>query len=131
MGERLRRTPAYGEVCMIGNRRWLGASVMLVAALGVCAAVLPPVPSTASAPDAATPRLTVFGIPQAVSGTAASRLDGSLAAISQRYPAVSSDHPLRDLHQMNPAARFLLATPLATPLVSYAAVATGDPRALR
>jgi hypothetical protein len=30
---------------------------------------------------------------------------------------------------MNPAARFLLATPLATPLVSVDAITTGDPRA--
>jgi len=103
---------------MFGNRRWLGASV--IAAL-----------VSASVAYGTTPQLTVFGIPQAATGTLATRLDGSLAAISQRYPTVSSDQPMRDLHQMNPAARFLLSTPLATPLVSIDAITTGDPQALR
>lgn len=116
---------------MIGNRRWLGASVMLIAALGASAAVLPPPTVTAAASGSTTPQLTVFGIPQAATGALATKLDGSLAAISQRYPSVSSDHPMRDLHQMNPAARFLLSTPLATPLVSIDAVTRGDPQALR
>ncbi len=116
---------------MIGNRRWLGASVMLIATLGASAAVLPPPITTAAPSGGTTPQLTVFGIPQAATGTLATRLDGSLATISQRYPTISSDHPLRDLHQMNPAARFLLSAPLATPLVSIDAVTTGDPQALR
>src|SRR5690242_5472566 len=127
----LRRTAAFGELGMIGNRRWLGASVMLVAALSASAAVLPPPTTTAATSGGTTPQLTVFGIPQAATGTLATRLDGSLAAIAQRYPTISSDHPLRDLHQMNPAARFLLATPLSTPLVSIDAITTGDPQALR
>jgi hypothetical protein len=116
---------------MIGNRPWLSASVMLIAALSASAAVLPPPTATAGALGSTTPQLTAFGIPQAATGALATKLDGPLAAISQRYPTVSSDHPLRDLHQMNPAARFLLATPLATPLVSVDAITTGDPRALR
>jgi hypothetical protein len=74
------------------------------------------------------PRLTLFGIPTA--GRPAN-LDSSLAEIAQRYPTVSTDHALRDLHQMNPAARFRLSTPLATPLVSIDAITTGDPQALK
>jgi len=116
---------------MIGNHRWLGASVMLIAALAASAAILPPPATTAAASVGTTPQLMVFGIPRAATGPLATKLDGSLAAISQRYPTVSSDRPMRDLHQINPAARFLLSTPLATPLVSVDAVTTGDPRALR
>src|SRR5689334_12757412 len=118
---------------MIGTGWWIGASasVMLVATLEASAAVLPP-PVTAGAETGSTaPRLTVFGIPQPAAGAQPANLDGSLAQISQRYPTVSSDHPLRDLHQMNPAARFRLSTPLATPLVSIDAITTGDPQALK
>ena len=116
---------------MTGNRWWLGAGLMLVGALEASAAILPPPITAGGASGAVVPRLTVFGIPQAVTGSRAAKLDGSLAQISQRYATVSADHPLRDLHQMNPAARFLLATPLATPLVSIDAVTTGDPQALK
>ena len=116
---------------MIGTRWWIGVSVMLVTTLGASAAVLPP-PATAAAEAGTTaPRLTVFGIPQPAAGARPANLDGSLVQISQRYATVSPDHPLRDLHQMNPAARFRLATPLATPLVSVDAITTGDPQALK
>jgi subtilisin family serine protease len=112
--------------------RWgLGAGVMLVAALQASAAIVPPPAATGTASGVTSPRLTVFGIPQAVTGTQATKLDGSLAQITQRYATVSPDHPMRDLHQMNPAVHFLLATPLATPLVSIDAVTTGDSRALK
>jgi hypothetical protein len=104
---------------------------MFVATLQASAAILPRPVVTGTASGATAPRLTVFGIPQAVIGTQAMKLDGSLAQISQRYATVSPDHPLRDLHQMNPAAHFLLAAPLATPLVSIDATTTGDPQALK
>lgn len=112
-------------------RRCLSWSVMFVATLQASAAILPRPVVTGTASGATAPRLTVFGIPQAVIGTQAMKLDGSLAQISQRYATVSPDHPLRDLHQMNPAAHFLLAAPLATPLVSIDATTTGDPQALK
>jgi subtilisin family serine protease len=116
---------------MMGSRGCVGASVMLVAALQANAAVAPPPVSTGAASSAVAPRLALFGIPQAATGPVATKLDGSLAQISQRYSTVSADHPMRDLHQMNPAARFLLAAPLATPLVSIDAVTKGDPQALK
>ena len=112
---------------MMGNRLWMGAGVMLVAALQVSAAILPPPVTEGATAGATAPRLTVFGVP----GAQVARLDGSLAEISQRYATVSADHPMRDLHQMNPAARFLLSAPLATPLVAIDATTTGDPQTLK
>jgi hypothetical protein len=131
---------------MIDYRRCLGASVMLVATLQAVAAIQPPliaarsiassgVAATNSATGGTAPRLTVFGVPQKTGSTATSvqagRLDGALADIAQRYPTVSSDHPIRDLHAINPAAHFRIATPLTTPEVSIDAIATGDPQALK
>jgi hypothetical protein len=119
------------RVGMIGTRWWMSVSVMLVATLEASAAVLPPPVAAEAEPGNTAPRLTVFGIPQAATGAQPANLDGSLAQIAQRYPSVSTDHPLRDLHQMNPAARFRLSAPLATPLVSIDAITTGDPQALK
>jgi hypothetical protein len=131
---------------MIDYRRCLGASVMLVATLQAVAAIQPPLiaaRSLASSSVAATniatggtaPQLTVFGVPQKTGSTAttvqAGRLDGSLADIAQRYPTVSSAHPISDLHAINPAAHFRISTPLTTPEVSIDAIATGDPQALK
>jgi hypothetical protein len=104
---------------------------MLVATLHASAAVLPPRAVDETTHGSTAPRLTVFGIPQRTPGAPAMKLDGSLAQIAQRYATVSADHPIRDLHQMNPAARFLRATPLTTPLVSIDATTTGDPQALK
>ena len=127
---------------MTDYRRWLGASVMLVATLQAVAAIQPPLAATrsigASATSAASTgtaaQLSVFGVPQkttSATGIQAGRLDGPLTDIAQRYPTVSAAHPVRDLHEMNPAARFRLSTPLATPEVLIDAIATGDPQELK
>jgi subtilisin family serine protease len=130
---------------MTDYRRWLGASVMLVATLQAGAAIQPPLAATRSSASsdvsatgtsstATAAQLTVFGVPQkAASATTirAERLDGPLTDVAQRYTTVSSAHPVRDLHAMNPAARFRLSTPLATPEVLIDAIATGDPQALK
>jgi carboxypeptidase C (cathepsin A) len=120
---------------MNGNRWWVGASVMLVALLQARAAILPHPAATASSTSTAStaPRLTVFGIPQQskTATISATKLDGSLRDIAQRYPTLSTDHPVRDLHQINPAARFRLSAPLATPEVLIDAITTGDPQTLK
>jgi hypothetical protein len=133
---------------MIDYRRCLGASVMLVATLQAVAAIQPPliaarsiassgVAATNTTTGGTTPQLTVFGIPQQTGSAAAAtaiqagRLDGSLTDVAQRYPSISSAHPIRDLHAINPAAHFRIATPLTTPEVLIDAVATGDPQALK
>ena len=134
---------------MIDYRRWLGSSVMLVATLQAVAAIQPPliaarsiassgVAATNTATGATAAQLTVFGVPQKTESATTSattiqagRLDGSLTDVAQRYPTVSSAHPIRDLHAINPAARFRLSAPLTTPEVLIDAIATGDPQALK
>ena len=127
---------------MTDYRRWLGASVMLVATLQAVAAIQPPLTATGSlgasattaASTGAAAQLSVFGVPQksaATTGIQSGRLDGPLTDIAQRYPTVSSAHPIRDLHALNPAARFRLSTPLTTPEVLIDAIATGDPQTLK
>ncbi len=126
---------------MIDYRRWLGASVMLVATLQVGAAIQPPLAGTrsisstgASATGTTAAQLTVFGVPQKATSTTnirAGRLDGPLTDVAQRYPTVSTAHPIRDLHAINPAVHFRLTTPLTTPEVLIDAIATGDPQALK
>lgn len=119
---------------MIENRWWLGAGVMLVAALQASAAIQPPLAAVrATASTGTSPRLTVFGVPRktATVAVAAGRLDGSLTDVAQRYPTLATDHQVRDLHAMNPAARFRLSTPLTTPEVLIDAIASGDPQALK
>jgi len=130
---------------MIDYRRWVGSSVMLVATLHAVAAIQPPliaarsiassgVAATNTATGATAAQLTVFGVPQKTGSATtiqAGRLDGSLADVAQRYPTVSSAHPIRDLHAINPAARFRLSAPLTTPEVLIDAIATGDPQALK
>jgi hypothetical protein len=118
---------------MLGIRWWLGTSVMLAAALEASAAITPRATTTDASPSSAstTPRLTVFGVPQSTANAQVTKLDRSLAQIAQRSTTISADHPIRDLHQINPAARFRLSDPLATPLVSIDAVTTGDPQALK
>jgi hypothetical protein len=76
--------------------------------------------------------LTVFGVPHtaATGHVLASKLDGALAEIAQRYPTISADRPLSSLHSINPAARFRLSIPLAVPEVALDAITTGNPRDL-
>lgn len=114
---------------MIGARWWLGVSAVLGAALQAYAAVTPhPVTTQATAANTVT-HLKVFGVATAAVGRA--KLDGSLKAISAHYPTISVAHPLRDLHEINPAARFRLSTPLTAPQVLIDAITTGDPQALK
>jgi len=101
---------------MVDGRIGLAVCVMLAA--GTSAAATP-----------TAPRLTVFGVPQ--SRAAVERLDGPLRDIAQRYPTLATDHPVRNLHAINPAARFRLASPLAIPEVSIDAITTGDPQSLK
>jgi hypothetical protein len=59
-------------------------------------------------------------------------LDGTLASVAQNYPTLATtDHPIRNLHTLNPAARFRLSTPTTTPEVLIDAIAKGDPQALK
>ncbi|MDB6011308.1 MAG: choice-of-anchor domain [Gammaproteobacteria bacterium] len=91
------------------------------------------VASTNAAATGAPTRLTVFGVPQNSASVAvpAGKLDGSLTDVAQRYPTVAADHPIRDLHAINPAARFRLSNPLMTPEIAIDAIASGDPQALK
>jgi hypothetical protein len=135
---------------MSENGRRMSARVMLVAALQMSAtlaasAAIQPHPTAAPAADSAStsatsaastgaaPRLTVFGVPQNSASVAVpvGKLDGSLTDVAQRYPTVAADHPIRDLHAINPAARFRLSNPLTTPEIAIDAIATGDPQALK
>src|SRR6202012_1569989 len=124
------------RLCMIDYRRGLGASVMLVATLQAGAAIQPPLAGTRSIGSTGTTaaQLTVFGVPQkatTATNIQAGRLDGPLTDVAQRYPTVSTAHPIRDLHAINPAVHFRLTTPLTTPEVLIDAIATGDPQALK
>jgi hypothetical protein len=116
---------------MIENRCWLGLGVMLAASLQAGAAVVPPPVAARAAATSAAPHLTAFGIPQQSATVKALRLDSSLKDISQRYSTVSTTHPIRDLHAINPAAHFRLSAPLTTPQVLIDATTTGDPQALK
>src|SRR5258708_1133595 len=123
-----------GRVRMSENGRRMGANVMFVAALQMSAtltasAAIQPHPAAAPAADStsaaatsagAAPRLTAFGVPQnsAAIAVVPGKLDGSLTEVAQRYPTLSTDHPIRDLHAVNPAARFRLSNPLTTPEVA-------------
>ena len=114
------------------HRYWLGTVVMFaVAAQHSVQAATTRIAAQAHPADTSA-HLTVFGIPHsaATGHVLASRLDGSLADIAQRYSTVSTDHPLSSLHAINPAARFRLSIPLAVPEVAIDAITTGSPRDL-
>jgi hypothetical protein len=102
---------------------------MLGLGLHAYAAVTP----RGSTPSTGTtaPHLAAFGAHVTLAAPGGEKLDGSLAAISQRYATISTVHPIRDLHEMNPAARFRLSDPLTTPQVLVDAITTGDPQALK
>ena len=84
-------------------------------------------------PAATAATLRVFGAAPSAAARrlGADRLDGALAEIAQRYAGISVDHPLADLRSINPAARFRLSAPLATPEVLIDAVTTSDAQALK
>jgi hypothetical protein len=115
---------------MTEHRYWLGTAVMLAAMAQQSAqAGTTRVAAQASSADN---HLTVFGVPHAAATghVLASKLDGALAEIAQRYPTISADRPLSSLHSINPAARFRLSIPLAVPEVALDAITTGNPRDL-
>jgi hypothetical protein len=122
---------------MIGYRPWLGAGVMLVAALQVSAAVLPSATKrTETASTVGTPsHLTVFGIrPSATSSVPVTpgKLDNTLTAVAQSYPGFAgSDQPIAHLHAVNPAAHYRLSTPTTTPEVLVDVTTKGDPQQLK
>ena len=123
---------------MIEYRRWLSAGVMLVGALQASAAIQPQAANRAAAAAAAgtTSHLAVFGVPQAASASSVTvtpgKLDGTLTQVAQSYPNIAAaDHPIRNLHALNPAARFRLSTPTTTPEVLVDVIAKGDPQALK
>ncbi|HVW67523.1 MAG TPA: S8 family serine peptidase [Steroidobacteraceae bacterium] len=118
------------------NHRWAGPSLMLVAVMAHSAASAITPAAAASTPTrtantGTTPRLSVFGVPQKSSTLTALKLGGALRDIAQRYPGLPAAHRLRELHAINPAARFRLSVPLTTPEVLIDAVTTGDARALQ
>ena len=120
---------------MIGYRPWLGAGVVLVAALQASAAI-PPLAMKHAAAAGTASRLSVFGIPQAASASSVSvtqgKLDNTLTAVAQSYPSIAvSDHPIGHLHAVNPAAHFRLSTPTTTPEVLVDVVTKGDPQHLK
>ncbi len=78
-----------------------------------------------------TSRLHVAGArsPQQVATAPSSKFDGTLAEISRH---VRSEHPgVRELHVLNPAAKFALPANSSVPLVSVDAVTRGDPQQLK
>jgi hypothetical protein len=113
---------------MMGIRGWLSTGVMLVTAVQGSAAILPRPLAAPAGTTQAPPQLRVFGSPSIATP---GKLDGALREISGRYPSLSSAHLIRDLHQINPAARFRLSTPTTTPQVLVDAVTTGNPLALK
>ena len=76
-------------------------------------------------------RLAVFGArPSGRPAARYAKLDGSLAQIAERYASSSAPPSVAELHVLNPAARFRLAPPLATPEVLVDAISAGNPRDL-
>ena len=125
---------------MVEFRRWLSVGVMLLGALQASAEVQRTAANrpagTAAADAGTTSRLTVFGTPHPSSSSSVSvtpgKLDGTLTVVAQSYPSIAgSDHPIRSLHTLNPAARFRLASPTTTPEVLVDVIAKGDPQALK
>ena len=121
---------------MVEFRRWLSVGVMLGAALQASAAVPPLAENRTAAAASPAAHLMVFGVPQPASSSSVAvtpgKLDGTLTAVAQSYPGIaSSDHPIRNLHALNPAARFRLSAPTTTPEVLVDVIAKGDPQALK
>jgi hypothetical protein len=118
---------------MPGQRYWLIALIVFAAAHPSQASVTTQAQAKATTSQTSTPRLAVFGRRRLVNGQRANfpKLDGALAEIAERYTSVPAERPLASLHALNPAARFRLSVPLATPEVLIDAVTTGDPQALK
>jgi Subtilase family len=117
---------------MIRNRWWtMGTAAILGATLQTHAAVTPHIVTGQVTSTNTVAHLTVFGGATTAASFEARKLDGSLKAISQHYSTISAAHPLRDLHEMNPAARFRLSTPLTTPQILVDAITLGNPQSLK
>jgi len=110
-------------------------STLLIAAMTSVAAAHAAIAThaeTAQAAGSHPAHLTIFGASAGSARNAGSlwRLDGALAEVALRYPAMDRASALSALHEINPAARFRLAPPMAVPEVSIDAVTLGDPEAL-
>lgn len=110
-----------------------GAAAAGVAALAAATLVMGATPAVNAARAVTAAHLQVFGVNRGGrgAGTSHPKLDGALAQIAERYPAIGADHRLASLHAINPAARFRLAVPLAVPEVLIDAVTIGDTTALK
>ncbi len=83
----------------------------------------------AHAPGASLLRVAGNRNPQQSATAPSSKFDGALAEISRH---VRSEHPgVRDLHVLNPAAKFVQPSNSSVPLVSVDAVTRGDPEQLK
>jgi len=116
---------------MIAIRGWIATGVVLFAGAQASAAIVPHSRTQMAAAGSSSAQLKVFGIPASVTGAHSGKLDGSLREITEHYSTVSAGHTMRDLHQINPAARFRLSTPLTGPQVLVDAITTGDPQVLK
>lgn len=133
------RQERVGSECMIGYRPWLGAGVMLAAALQVSAAVLPSAVNRATAVANAgttTSHLKAFGVARSESSSSVAltpgKLDNTLTAVAQTYPGIATaDHPIAHLHAAGPTAHFRLSTPTTTPEVLVDVITKGDPQQLK
>src|SRR5262249_15124494 len=78
-------------------------------------------------------QLTVFGGRAAaqVRSAVGRKLDAALADLSRHRGRVRAGHEIKDLHALNPAARFALHGTNNVPLVAIDAVTRGDPQQLR
>jgi Subtilase family len=107
------------------------AAVGVLTAISAASAVGPGQLIRLHAHASGTSRLHVAGnrSPQQGAAAPSEKFDGALAEISRH---VRSEHPgVRDLHVLNPAAKFALPANASVPLVSIDAVTRGDPEQLK
>ena len=102
----------------------LGAGILFTITVGAASAV-----QVQSAAEPGRSYLHVFGAPPAAVSRSSMKVDGALAEVAF-YTTNTANVSVGGLHTLNPAARFRLAPPLATPEVAIDAITTGDPQAL-
>jgi hypothetical protein len=113
-------------------RHWL-----MLASLGTAAASSDSFVVTPHGPRASIPPGTAHlyaGGGRGAASTAnpyADKLDAALAEIARHSGLAAADHPLAQLHALNPAAHFKQPSTSESPRVLIDAVTRGDPQALR
>jgi Subtilase family len=115
----------------MSSRFFAIGAVGVLTAISAASAVSPGQLIRLHAHAAGVSRLHVAGArsPQQGATAPSSKFDGALAEISRH---VRSEHPgARDLHILNPAAKFALPANSSVPLVSVDAVTRGDPEQLK